>query len=85
MFVKHMTLEGVEGDVEIAATDKGALVTVGNRVICEVLRDESREARFDKAIEVTKCVCGVDRKGRVNATNSMIHDVFNEMNRVAGC
>lgn len=85
MFIKSIVIEGVEGDVEIARTDAGALVTTGNRVLCEVGRDEDREARYAKACEVAKVVCGTDRRGRPNATNSMIHDVVNEIERVAGC
>jgi len=85
MFIKQMVIEGVEGDVEIIRTDAGALVTEGNRILCEVRQDEGHDARFAKACEVAKVVCGVDRKGRPNATNSMIHDVLCEIERVAGC
>ena len=38
-----------------------------------------------KAVEVAKAVYGTDRRGRAAATNSMVHDVLNEMERVAGC
>ena len=85
MFIKTIVIEGVDGDVEIAHLDTGALVTSGNRVLCEVGKDEPREARYAKAYEVAKVVCGTDRRGRPNATNSMIHDVLNEIDRVAGC
>jgi hypothetical protein len=87
MFIKQITIEGVEGDVEILRIDGGALVTEsggGNRILCEVRADEDRESRFTKACEVAKVVCGRDRRGRPNATNSMIHDVLNEIERVAG-
>ena len=40
---------------------------------------------FAKATEVAKVVYGTDRRGRAAATNSMIHDVMNEIERVAGC
>jgi hypothetical protein len=30
-------------------------------------------------------VYGTDRHGRPAATNSMVHEVLNEMERVAGC
>jgi len=85
MFIKQITIEGVEGDVEIMRIDQGALITSGNRVICQVRDDEHRDSRFEKACEVAKVVCGTDRKGRPNATNSMIHDVLREIERVAGC
>ena len=85
MFIKQITIEGVEGDVEIIRIENGALVTSGNRILCDVRDDEHRESRFEKACEVAKIVCGTDRKGRPNATNSMIHDVLNEIERAAGC
>ncbi len=85
MFIKTITIEGVEGDVEITRTDEGALVTSGDRVLCAVTRTEPSETRYAKAREVAKVVCGTDRRGRPNATNSMIHDVLNEIERVAGC
>ncbi|CAG0972527.1 hypothetical protein PHYC_01327 [Phycisphaerales bacterium] len=85
MFIKSIVIEGVEENVEIARTDAGALVTAGNRVLCEMRRDEDREARYAKACEVAKVVMGTDRRGRPAGTNSMIHDVLNEIERVAGC
>ena len=85
MFIKQITIEGVEGDVEILHIDLGALITSGNDILCEVRADEDRESRFAKACEVAKVVCGRDRRGGPNATNSMIHDVLNEIERIAGC
>ena len=90
MFIKQITIEGVEGDVEILRIDKGALVTSGNDILCEVRADEDREKRYWKAYEVARVVCGQVRDRRTrkmvpNATNSMIHDVLNEIERVAGC
>ncbi len=85
MFIKSIVIEGVEDNVEIARTDAGALVTAGNRVICEMGRSEDREARYAKACEVAKVVLGTDRRGRPAGTNSMIHDVLQEIERVAGC
>ena len=90
MFIKQITIEGVEGDVEILRIENGALVTSGNDVLCEVRADEDREKRYWKAYEVARVVCGQVRDRRTrkmvpNATNSMIHDVLNEIERVAGC
>jgi len=90
MFIKQITIEGVEGDVEILRIENGALVTSGNDILCEVRADEDREKRFWKAYEVARIVCGQVRDRRTrkmvpNATNSMIHDVLNEIERVAGC
>ncbi len=55
-----------------------------NRTICMMEAKQSDEEQFAAAIEVTKAICGVSR-GKVNATNSMIHEVWREMQRVAGC
>lgn len=59
----------------------------GRQDICiaHIARDEDRESRYAKATEVAKVVYGTDRRGRAAATNSMVHDVMNEMERVAGC
>jgi len=84
MFIKQITIEGVEGDVEIRHTDRGAVV-IANDVEIEVGRDDSREERFTVAYNAAKVICGATRKGEPNATNSMIHDVLNEIERVAGC
>jgi hypothetical protein len=85
MFIKTIVIEGVEGDIEIARTGHGALVTMGDRVICEVRRDEDREVRFSKAVDVAKLIWGTDRRGRANATNSMLHEIWIEIDRVAVC
>jgi hypothetical protein len=85
MFIKSMVIEGVEGDVEIARTDEGALVTLGNEVLCDFKRDESREVRYAGARVVAKSVCGTNKRGEPNATNSMVHDVLDAIERVAGC
>ena len=93
MFIKRITIEGVDGEVEVMHLDGGgALATSGGRVLCELRREDDREARYAKALEVAKVVCGTvrhatrwgDKAGDPNATNSMIHDVLNELERVAG-
>lgn len=89
MFIKKIIIEGVEGDVEIRRTERGALV-IANDVEIEVSPDDSREERFSIAYNAAKIICGQVRDRRTremvpNATNSMIHEVFNEINRVAGC
>jgi len=94
MFIKAIVIEGVEEDIKITRTDAGAQVTVQrytrgrgahDKVIAEFGRDEPRETRFARACGVAKAILGTDAKGRVNATNSMLHDVMNEIDRVAGC
>ena len=51
----------------------------------EVERSDDREYRFAVAYNAAKLIYGVDRRGEPNATNSMIHDVISEIERVAGC
>ena len=94
MTIKTIVIEGIDQDISIRRTERGAEVTVeqhtrraGKQDICiaHIARDENRESRYAKATEVAKLVYGTDRHGRPAATNSMIHDVLNEMERVAGC
>ncbi|MCL4742268.1 MAG: hypothetical protein KJZ54_08700 [Phycisphaerales bacterium] len=84
MFIKQIVIEGVEGDVEIRRTEHGAVV-IANDIEVEVARDDSREERYAVAYNAAKVVCGTTKRGEPNATNSMIHDVLNEIERVAGC
>jgi len=94
MNIKTIVIEGVEQDVTIRRTERGAEVTIeqftrhaGRQDICiaHIARDDDRDARYAKAAEVAKVVYGTDRRGRAAATNSMVHDVMNEIERVAGC
>jgi hypothetical protein len=94
MNIKTIVIEGHEKDVKISRTERGAEVTIeqntrhaGRQDVCiaHIARDEDRDARYAKAVEVAKLVYGTDRRGRAAATNSMVHDVLNEMERVAGC
>jgi hypothetical protein len=94
MNIRTIVIEGHEKDVKISRTERGAEVTIeqntrhaGRQDICiaHIARDEDREARYAKAVEVAKVVYGTDRRGRAAATNSMVHDVLSEMERVAGC
>ena len=94
MNIQTIVIEGYEKDVKISRTERGADVTIeqntrhaGRQDICiaHIARDEDPEGRYAKAVEVAKVVYGTDRRGRAAATNSMVHDVLNEMKRVAGC
>jgi hypothetical protein len=94
MKIKHIVIEGHEEDITVRATDDGAAASVVrmsraegrfDKVIAEFRRDESREARYAKACIVAARVYGNDRQGRPAATNSMIHEVLNEIERIAGC
>ncbi len=84
MFIKQIVIEGVEGDVEIRRTERGAVV-IANDVEVEVARDDSRDDRYAVAWNAAKVLCGTTKRGEPNATNSMIHDVLSEIERVAGC
>ena len=94
MNIRTIGIEGIEKDVKISRTERGAEVTLeqntrhaGRQDICiaHITRDENRESRYAKAAEVAKVVYGTDRRGRAAATNSMVHEVLAEMERVAGC
>lgn len=84
MFIKRVVIEGVEGDVEIRRTETGAVV-VADGVEIEVRQNDAREARYAVARDAAKVICGRLRSGEPNATNSMIHEVLDEIDRVAGC
>lgn len=84
MFIKRIVIEGVDGDVEIRRTPTGAVV-IANDIEAEVDRDNSIEERYAVAWSAAKVVCGTTKRGEPNATRSMIHDVLNEIERVAGC
>ena len=94
MTIKTIVIEGVEQDITIRRTERGAEATIeqttrhaGRQDICiaHFARDEDRVARYAKAVEVAKLVYGTGRRGQAAATNSMVHDVMNEIERVAGC
>jgi hypothetical protein len=85
MFIKQVVVEGVAGDVEITHVEQAARVTVGGRVICELRPTDNDDTRWAAAVVAAAKICGTDRRGRPNATNSMIHDVLRELKRVAGC
>jgi hypothetical protein len=85
MFIRSIEIDGVEENITIAHTDHGALAMAGNRVLFEMQRTEPPESRYAKAYEAAKLICGRDKSGRPCATNSMIHEVLAELERVAGC
>ena len=94
MNIRTIVIEGIDQDISIRRTERGAEVTIeqhtrraGKQDICiaHIARDENRESRYAKATEVAKVVYGTDRRGQAAATNSMVHDVMNEIERVAGC
>lgn len=84
MFIRQITIEGVQGDVEIIRTESGAIVAA-NDIEVLVERTASSEERFGVAYNAAKVICGETKRGEPNATNSMIHDVMREIERVAGC
>ena len=84
MFIKKIVIEGVEGDVEISRNETGAVVTA-NDIDAELDRAMTREDRYAVAWNAAKVICGTTKRGEPNATNSMIHDVLDQIDRVAGC
>jgi hypothetical protein len=90
MFIKQIVIEGVQSDVEIARTENGALITSGNRVLCEVLRSDFTENVAAKAHDAMVIIFGEVRDGadarkRVNATKAQIHEVLSAIEKVVGC
>ncbi len=84
MTITQITIKGVEGDVEIHAADYGAQILFGETCL-ELARGASDEERWTAATAAARAIYGGDRHGRPNATNSMIHSVRTEIERVAGC
>jgi len=84
MFIKEIIIEGFEDDVIIRHTEAGAII-IANDVAIEVNRQDSRDDRFAVAYNAAKVICGANKHGVPNATNSMIHDVLREIERVADC
>ncbi len=94
MNIRTIVIEGHEQNVKISRTERGAEVTIeqhtrraGRQDICiaHIARDEDCVSRYAKAAEVAKVVYGTDSRGRAAATNSMVHEVLTEIERVAGC
>ena len=85
MEVTSMTIEGAEGPVVITRTKDGARVSAAGRVVCEMARDLHPDERFAAALQSASAVYGTDRRGRARATNSMVHEVLDAIERVAGC
>ena len=85
MNIKTIVIAGQRGDIEISRNDDGAYVMEGEVCIAAFKRDDDRDARSANAVAVARAVFGTARRGRAAATNSMIHDVLNEIERVAGC
>jgi hypothetical protein len=85
MFIKSMVIEGLNGDVRICREDGGAVVTANDEVLCRVGMTEAADARYAKARQVAKVVCGTDRRGEPCATSSMVHQAMTEIDRSARC
>jgi hypothetical protein len=83
MFIKTITLEGTDGDVEIRHTDEGAEV-IAPDLRQAVTRASTYGERWAAAWNATTTLCGVGPKGEPIATASMVADVLREIERVAG-
>jgi len=84
MTIKQMTIHGADGDVEIRDADYGAQILFGQTCI-ELPRHSSDEERWATATATAKAIYGSDRCGRPRCTNSEIHGVRIEIERIAGC
>jgi len=90
MTIKTIEIQGTEQNVRIERLEDAigrtsAQVFVGNRLVCEVARDEDRDSRYAKARDAAAFIYGRDKRGNPAGTNSMIHEVLTEIERVAGC
>ncbi|MCB9858480.1 MAG: hypothetical protein H6818_22610 [Phycisphaerales bacterium] len=84
MQIKQTTIGGIDGDVTIMRSDAGATIRAKSLEV-DVGRNTDRDQRYDIARRVARAVYGTARRGEPNATNSMIHDILREIERVAGC
>lgn len=84
----------IKGYVDLVAIPGGTRVThhfeepslgMNGQTSGEMLATDDPEARYDFARRVTEIICGTAKGGGPNATNSMVHDVMNEIERIAGC
>ena len=83
MQIKQITIGGIDGDVIITRSDARATICAKGLEV-EVDRSSERDQRYDIARRVARAVYGTARRGEPNATNSMIHDILREIERVAG-
>lgn len=95
MLIRAIEIDGVQESVTVTRSDieGGAIVSVErhtrrcgktNQVIAHFKNDHSREERFELIKLIAKPIYGVDPKGNAAATNSMLHDVMELVDRVAG-
>lgn len=82
MFTKQIIIEGVEGDVEIRRAEGGALV-IASDVEAFVAADATDRELWEVAWNAAKILCGTKNE-LPNATNSMVHDIQREIERIAG-
>lgn len=82
MRIKSIVIEGVNADVTLERTTSGAMAVANHERICEVHNADDERTLYEAATRVAGLVYGTDRKGRPAATNSMIHEVMDELERV---
>ncbi len=84
MRIEEIVIAGINGYLAITRAGSGAMVTKDHEIVAEIGRNDRPEDRFAKARMVARHVYGSVR-GEPKATNSMVHEVLAEMERVAGC
>lgn len=85
MNIRKIVISGQRNDIEICASPDGAFAMEGDKCIFSTRREEDRCARWEKVKVLAASVYGLDRHGRPAATNSMLHSLMTEVERVAGC
>ncbi|MCC6910003.1 MAG: hypothetical protein IT430_18875 [Phycisphaerales bacterium] len=84
MTIRQITIKGERGDIEIRDADYGAQILFGETCL-ELSRHSGDDERWAAATATAKAIYGSDRHGRPRCTNSEIHAVRLEIERVAGC
>ena len=93
MRISAIEIQGPAGEVRVSATGDGAQVTrerftrragLEQVVVAKVGQPDEHHAWLGAAVQAAAVLYGTT-DGEPNATNSMVHDVMNEIDRVAGC
>ena len=84
MFIKQITLDGVEGDVTIeTGMGTGVEIRWGDEKI--ILLANADDFKFDNAVQrIGEALCGRTSDGQLNATNSMLDEIRTLLDKMLG-
>lgn len=87
MFIKQLTLEGVDGDVQMVRTEDGVSISTDDFEV-EIPHGAGGDERWNVAYDAAKVLCGViergPKSGEPNASKSMIFDIMEMLDRLLG-